>query len=277
MFRGDTVPLGVVVGEIMKLVPKNSVELQKMRDAGRLAAQVLDYITPFVVEGATTLELDAKIEAFIKANGAVSATIGYKGYKHASCISLNDVVCHGIPSVQNVLKDGDILNIDVTVIVAGFYGDTSRMYWVGNVSELAKNLTRVTYDGMMAGIACIKSGLPLNEIGNSIEAVVGPHGYGIVREYCGHGLGRKFHEDPMVLHYATHAPMSPKLRKGITFTVEPMVNAGTWRTFTEDDGWTVRTADGTLSAQFEHSVAVTEDGVEILTESPLGYKFPPYL
>lgn len=261
----------------MKMTPKNSVELQKMREAGRMAAMVLDYITPHVVAGVNTLSLDAKIEQFIKDNGAVSATIGYKGYKHASCISLNDVVCHGIPSVQTVLKDGDILNIDVTVIVNGFYGDTSRMYWVGEVSELAKKLTQVTYDGMMAGIDVIKSGLPLNEIGNAIERVVGPHGYGIVREYCGHGLGRKFHEDPMVLHYANGGPNSPKLRKGLTFTVEPMVNAGGWRTFTEDDGWTVRTSDSTLSAQFEHSVAVTEDGFEILTESPMGFKFPPYI
>lgn len=260
----------------MRMVPKNSVELQRMREAGRMAAMVLDYITPFVVEGANTLDLNTKIDQYIKDNGAVSATIGYKGYKHASCISLNDVVCHGIPSKDIVLKDGDILNIDVTVIVAGFYGDTSRMYWVGNVSEHAKKLTMATYEGMMAGINVIKAGLPLNEIGNAIESVVGPKGYGIVREYCGHGLGRKFHEDPMVLHYAVHNPTSPKLRKGVTFTVEPMVNAGTWRTFTEDDGWTVRTADGTLSAQFEHSVAVTEDGVEILTESPLGYKYPPY-
>lgn len=248
-----------------------------MRDAGRMAAMVLDYITPHVVAGANTLDLDAKIEKFIKDNGAVSATIGYKGYKHASCISLNDVVCHGIPSVKTVLKNGDILNIDVTVIVNGFYGDTSRMYWVGEVSEAAKKLTRVTYDAMMAGINVVKSGLPLNEIGNEIERVVAPHGYGIVREYCGHGLGRKFHEDPMVLHYAHPAPNSPKLRKGLTFTVEPMVNIGGWRTFTENDGWTVRTVDGTLSAQFEHSIAVTDDGVEILTESPMGFKFPPYL
>ncbi len=242
-----------------------------------MAAMVLDYITPFVVEGANTLELDARIEKFIIDNGAVSATIGYKGYKHASCISLNDVVCHGIPSKDIVLKDGDILNIDVTVIVGGFYGDTSRMYWIGNVSEHAKKLTMATYEGMMAGINVIKSGLPLNEIGNAIDALVSPKGYGIVREYCGHGLGRKFHEDPMVLHYANHSPTAPKLRKGVTFTVEPMVNAGTWRTFTEDDGWTVKTADGSLSAQFEHSIAVTEDGVEILTESPLGYKYPPYV
>lgn len=261
----------------MKMVPKNSVELQKMRAAGQMAARVLDYITPFVVEGANTLDIDAKIEKFIIDNGAKSATIGYKGYKHASCISLNDVVCHGIPSKTIVLKNGDILNIDVTVIVDGFYGDTSRMYWIGDVSETAKKLTRVTYEAMMAGINVVKAGLPLNEIGNAIDAHVNPYGYGIVREYCGHGLGRKFHEDPMVLHYATHQPKAPLLRKGITFTVEPMINTGTWRTFTEADGWTVKSADGSLSAQFEHSVAVTEDGVEILTESPMGYKYPPYV
>lgn len=260
----------------MKMVPKNTVELQKMRAAGRMAAMVLDYITPFVVEGANTLDINAKIEAFIEAHGAKSATIGYKGYRHASCISINDVVCHGIPDAKTILTDGDIVNIDVTVIVDGFYGDTSRMYWVGNVSEAAQKLTRVTYEAMMAGINVIKSGVPLNEIGNAIEAHTNPYGYGVVREYCGHGLGRKFHEDPMVLHYATHNPKAPLLRKGVTFTVEPMVNTGTWRTFTEADGWTVKTADGGLSAQFEHSVAVTEDGVEILTLSPMGYTQPPY-
>jgi methionyl aminopeptidase len=260
----------------MKLVPKNTIELGKMRAAGRLAAEVLDYITPFVVAGVSTLELNDKIEAFMRAHKAVPATLGYKGYPKASCISLNDVVCHGIPSAKELLKDGDIANIDVTVILDGFYGDTSRMYWIGNVSELGKKLTRAAYDGMMAGINVVKSGLPLNEIGNTIDAVVSPQGFGIVREYCGHGLGRKFHEDPQVLHYAAEQANSPRLRKGLTFTIEPMVNAGTWRTFTEDDGWTVRTADGTLSAQFEHSIAVTEDGAEILTLSPAGYTFPPY-
>lgn len=260
----------------MKMVPKNSVELQKMRAAGRVAAEVLDFVTPLVKAGVSTLELNDRMAAFIKDKGAKSATVGYRGYKHESCISLNDVVCHGIPNVKDVLKDEDILNIDVTVIVDGFYGDTSRMYWVGEPSDLAKKVTMAAYDGMMAGIDAVKSGVFLHDIGNAIERVVGPQGFGIVREYCGHGLGRAFHEDPQVLHYANHSENSPRLRKGLTFTIEPMINTGTWRTFTESDGWTVRTADGGLSAQFEHSIAVTEDGAEILTASPMGYKYPPY-
>lgn len=261
----------------MKMVPKNPVELQKMRVAGRVAAEVLDFITPFVKAGISTLELDDKCAAFIKEKGATSATLGYKGYPKNTCISLNDVVCHGIPSAKTVLKDGDILNIDVTVIVDGFYGDTSRMFWVGNVSEEGRKLTMAAYDGMMAGIGSVKGGVLLQDVGGAIDALVSPQGFGIVREYCGHGLGRKFHEDPMVLHYAHQDKNSPRLRKGVTFTVEPMINGGTWRTMTDADGWTVRTADGTLSAQFEHSIAVTEDGAEILTASPMGYKFPPYL
>ena len=260
----------------MKLTPKNNTELGKMRAAGKLAAEVLDFATPLVKAGVSTLELNDAINAFMEKHGAKSATMGYKGYPKHCCISLNDVVCHGIPSAQEILKDGDILNIDVTVILDGFYGDTSRMFWVGNVSDMAKKLTRVTYDGMMAGIGAVHSGALLQDIGNAIEEVVGPTGYGIVREYCGHGLGRKFHEDPQVLHYAHQMPNCPRLRRGLTFTIEPMINTGTWRTFTEDDGWTVRTADGSLSAQFEHTIAVTDDGAEILTLSPAGLHHPPF-
>jgi len=189
---------------------------------------------------------------------------------------LNEVVCHGIPNAGEILKDGDILNIDVTAILEGYYGDTSRMYTVGQVSDKAKKLIQVTYEAMMAGINTIRSGSTLWEIGTAMEGVAGPHGYGIVRDYCGHGLGRKFHEDPMVLHYANREFENLRLRKGLTFTEEPLINTGTLRTEMMDDGWTVKTADGGLSAQFEHSIAVTEDGVEILTESPAGFTLPTY-
>lgn len=261
----------------MKMTPKNSVELQKMRAAGRLAAEVLDNVTALVKPGVSTLELNDFCEKYMRDRGGIPATLGYKGYPKACCISLNDVVCHGIPSAGEVLKEGDILNIDVTAILDGYYGDTSRMYGVGEISPKARKLIDVTYDAMMAGIATVKSGSTLNQIGNAIEALVSPHGYGIVRDYCGHGLGKKFHEDPMVLHYANSEFAGIKLRKGVTFTIEPMINTGTWRTEMMDDGWTVKTADGGLSAQFEHSLAVTEDGVEILTASPAGFTKPPYV
>lgn len=261
----------------MKLVPKNNVELQKMRAAGRLAAEVLDKVTPLIQPGVSTLELNDFCEKHMRDHGAIPATLGYKGYPKASCISLNEVVCHGIPSAGEVLKEGDILNIDVTAILDGFYGDNSRMYCVGKVSDEAMKLIDVTYEAMMAGIRTVKSGSTLNEIGNAIQALAAPHKYGIVRDYCGHGLGKKFHEDPMVLHYANNEFSNIKLRKGLTFTVEPMINAGGWRTELMDDGWTVKTADRSLSAQFEHSIAVTEDGVEILTLSPAGYTKPPYI
>lgn len=261
----------------MRLVPKNPVELEKMRAAGRCAAEVLDFITPHVQAGVDTLTLNNLCHKFIDDSGAISATVGYKGYKHASCISVNEVVCHGIPSKDVVLKDGDILNIDITVIKDGFHGDTSRMYTVGQISNKAAALIKTTYEGMMAGIEAVHSGAYLFDIGNAIERVVAPHGYGIVRDYCGHGLGRVFHEDPMVLHYANREFPNVRLRNNITFTVEPMVNIGNQRTELQNDGWTVLTADRSLSAQFEHSIAVTDDGAEILTTSPKGYTLPPYV
>jgi methionyl aminopeptidase len=266
----------------MKLVPKNATELTKMRVAGKLAAATLDAVTPLIKPGVNTLELNDFCEKFMRERGGVPATIGYMGYAHASCISLNEVVCHGIPAATTVLREGDILNIDVTALVDGFHGDTSRMYWVGHVSPLAQQITRAAYAGMMAGIGVVQSGVFLHEIGNAIEeavqAVAKPQRFGIVRDYCGHGLGRKFHEAPQVLHYA-HTPSNPvRLRKGLTLTIEPMVNVGSWQTVLDDkDGWTVRTVDGSLSAQFEHTLAVTDEGVEILTQSPMGYTQPPYV
>lgn len=260
----------------MKIMPKNPVEIIKMRKAGQVAAATLDAVTPLVKAGVSTLELNAFCEDFMRKNGAIPATLGYKGYPAASCISLNEVVCHGIPSKTEILKEGDILNIDVTAIVDGFHGDTSRMYGVGEVSPEAADLIRTTYAAMMAGIETLKSGSYLKDIGNAIEAVIEPKGYGIVREYCGHGLGRKFHEDPQVLHYANNEFANTRLRAGTTLTVEPMINAGTWRTRLHDDGWRVTTADNRLSAQYEHSVLVTEEGYELLTASPAGYTQWPY-
>jgi methionyl aminopeptidase len=261
----------------MKLIPKNTVELKKMKASGQVAAGVLDHITPFVVPGVSTLKLNEICAEYMKAHGAKSATLGYHGFPREVCISVNDVVCHGIPSADQILKEGDILNIDVTTIVDGFYGDTSRMYWVGNVSDTAKKLTQAAYDGMWAGIKTVKSGSQLYDIGNAIDALVRPQGFDVVREYIGHGLGRVFHEDPQVFHHANMDYPGIRLRKGLTFTIEPMVNTGTWRTkLDKTDGWTVTTADGGLSAQFEHTLAVTEGGYEIFTLSPAGYTCPPY-
>lgn len=264
----------------MKLVPKSNFDLQKMRAAGRLAAEVLDMITPHVQPGISTKKLNDICHDFVLKHGAKSATLGYTGgghtpYPGAVCISLNEVVCHGIPSETEVLKDGDILNIDVTVIKDGFYGDTSRMYAAGTPSPVALKLIQTTHSAMMAGINTVKSGSFLKDIGNAIEAVCAPHGYSIVREYCGHGLGKVFHDDPQVLHYANNEYPTVRLKKGLTFTIEPMVNLGTWRTQPMPDGWTVITADRKLSAQYEHSLAVTEDGTEILTLSPeYGHNLP---
>lgn len=252
----------------MRLTPKNKVELKKMAAAGELAARTLDMITPHVKAGVSTLALNDLCHDFMLKHNGVPATLGYRGYPKSCCISINEVVCHGIPNSQTLLKDGDILNIDVTVILDGFHGDTSRMYGVGEVSAEARKLVRVTYEAMMAGINTIKSGSLLTDIGAAIEGVTAPHGYGVVREYCGHGLGRKFHEDPQVLHYKNTEFFGTRLRNGVTLTVEPMVNVGGWRTELMKDGWTVKTADRSLSAQYEHTLAVGEHGPEILTTSP---------
>lgn len=259
----------------MKLVAKNSVEMVKMRTAGRLVAEVLDEITPHVRAGVSTLELNNLCHRFVEEKGCTSATINYKGYKHATCISLNDVVCHGIPSEKIILKDGDILNIDVAIIKDGYYGDTSRMFAVGEVSPLAQKLMQATYDGMMAAIATVHSGSLLEDVGAAIEGVVSQQGFSVVRDYVGHGLGSQFHEDPQVLHYKHYPVSNVRLKKGLCFTIEPMINTGTHRTVLQPDGWTVLTADGGLSAQYEHSLAVTEDGAELLTLSPkYGTKLP---
>lgn len=244
-----------------------------MRAAGQAAAEILDMIAPYVVPGVTTEALDDRILDYIKAKNWVSATIGYKGYEKASCISINHVVCHGIPG-QKKLQDGDILNIDVTVIVDGWYGDTSRMYVAGTKKILGTRLMDITYDAMMAGIQVVKPGATLGDIGRAIQSVAEGARFSVVRDFCGHGLGRVFHSNPSVLHYyEPHSDMTV-LQPGMFFTIEPMINAGKFETKVLSDGWTAVTRDKSLSAQYEHSIGVTETGYEIFTLSPAGLDTP---
>ena len=237
-----------------------------MRTAGRVAAEILDMMGPLVVPGVTTAALDDFIREEIIRRGVVSATIGYKGYQHASCISVNHVVCHGIPG-DKVLKDGDILNIDVTVILDGWYGDTSRMYVAGALSRKAERLIQVTHDALMIGIEQVKPGNTFGDIGHAIQAYVEGQRMSVVRDFCGHGLGRVFHAPPNVLHYGRKGG-GAVLEEGMFFTIEPMVNLGRPETKVLADDWTAVTRDKSLSAQFEHSIGVTADGCEIFTLSP---------
>lgn len=245
-----------------------------MHAAGKLAAQILDNIAPLVVPGVTTEALDKAIEDEVNAAGAISATIGYKGYEHASCISINHVVCHGIPSTK-VLKEGDILNIDVTVIVDGWFGDTSRMYVAGKMSRKAERLVQVTHDALFQGIEAVKPGNTFGDIGHAIQSYVEAHRMTVVRDFCGHGLGRVFHAPPNVLHYG-RSGTGPVLEEGMFFTIEPMVNLGRPETKVLADDWTAVTRDKSLSAQFEHSIGVTATGCEIFTLSPSGRFHPTY-
>ncbi|HEY8964639.1 MAG TPA: type I methionyl aminopeptidase [Alphaproteobacteria bacterium] len=245
-----------------------------MRRAGKLAAQVLDMITDHVQVGVTTEELDRLCHDFITRNRAIPAPLGYKGYPKSICTSINEVVCHGIPE-QRALKDGDIVNIDVTVILDGWYGDTSRMYWAGEAPIKAKRLTDITYRSMMAGIEAVKPGATLGDIGFAIQSLAEAEHCSVVRDFCGHGLGRVFHDTPSVLHYGEPG-QGAVLEPGMLFTIEPMINLGGWQTKIKSDGWTAVTKDRSLSAQFEHSIGVTETGYEIFTLSPQGLDFPPY-
>lgn len=250
------------------------VDFDGMHLAGRLAADILDGMAPLVFPGQTTLEIDRMITQMVEEAGATSATIGYKGYQHASCISVNHVVCHGIPG-DKVLKDGDILNIDVTVIVDGWFGDTSRMFVSGKLPRKAERLINVTHDALMLGIEAVKPGNTFGDIGHAIQSFVESQRMSVVRDFCGHGLGRVFHAPPNVLHYgrpSTGAVLEP----GMFFTIEPMVNLGRPETKTLADDWTAVTRDKSLSAQFEHSIGVTETGVEIFTLSPKGLFHPTY-
>ncbi|MFN9377151.1 MAG: type I methionyl aminopeptidase [Novosphingobium sp.] len=246
-----------------------------MRRAGRLAAEILDALVPMVQPGVSTQELDDIVRQMTLDGGAVPATLGYRGYTQSCCISINHVVCHGIPS-DKVLKDGDIVNIDVTPLRDGWHGDTSRMYLVGDVPLKAKRLVDVTHECLMLGIeAASRPGARLGDIGAAIQTYAEANRYGVVREFCGHGLGRLFHDAPEVVH-AGRAGTGPELKPGMFFTIEPMINLGKPGVKVLEDGWTAVTRDRSLSAQFEHSIGITETGVEIFTKSPKGLDKPPY-
>ncbi|MBT0960157.1 type I methionyl aminopeptidase [Denitromonas iodatirespirans] len=251
---------------------KNAEDIQRMRVAGRLASEVLDFITPHVKPGVTTEELDRLCHDYIvNVQQAIPAPLnyapaGYTPYPKSICTSINHQVCHGVPS-DKVLKKGDIVNLDITVIKDGYHGDTSRMFQVGsNVSILAKRLCQVTYECMWLGIATVKPGARLGDIGAVIQKHAEENGFSVVREFCGHGIGKNFHEDPQVLHYG-RAGTGPELKTGMTFTIEPMINAGKAAISELPDGWTIVTKDRSLSAQWEHTILVTETGVEVLTVS----------
>lgn len=250
-------------------------EFDGMRHAGRLAAETLDYITPFVVPGISTGKLDELLGTFMRAHGGIPATLGYHGYPKASCISPNHVICHGIPSEKKILQSGDIINIDVTVILDGWFGDTSRMYYVGKPSIKAKRLVDVTYETMMAGIEMCKPGNTTGDIGHAMQKTAAKAGYSVVMDFCGHGVGRVFHALPNILNYGVKGT-GVELIPGMIFTVEPMVNIGTHEALTLSDGWTAITKDRSLSAQFEHSLGITKTGYELFTQSPKGWTYPPY-
>ena len=245
-----------------------------MRRAGRLAAEILDALTEVVEPGVTTEHIDNVVREMMLDGGSVPATLGYRGYQHSCCTSINHVVCHGIPS-SKTLKDGDIVNIDVTPLLDGWHGDTSRMYLVGDVPLKAKKLVDTTYECLMIGIEQAKPGARLGDIGAAIQAHAEAQRYGVVREFCGHGLGRLFHDAPEVIH-AARAGTGPELRPGMFFTIEPMINLGKPPVKLLNDGWTAVTRDKSLSAQFEHSIGITEDGCEIFTLSLKGLHQPPY-
>ncbi len=245
-----------------------------MHRAGRLAAEILDALAPHVVPGVTTQELDEIVYRMTLEGGGVPATLGYRGYTHSCCISINHVVCHGIPG-DRTLKDGDIVNIDVTPIVDGWHGDTSRMYLVGDVGIKARKLVDITYECLMIGLEQAKPGNFLGDIANAIQRHAEGQRYSVVRDFCGHGVGRLFHDSPEVVH-AGRPGTGPELKPGMIFTVEPMINIGRPDVKVLDDGWTAVTRDRSLSAQFEHSIGITETGHEIFTKSPTGRDQPPY-
>ena len=249
-------------------------KFEKMRVAGNLAARTLDEITSYVKPGVSTNKIDKICYEYIRDNGGYSAPLFYRGFKNSLCTSLNHVICHGIPS-ERVLEDGDILNVDVTAIVDGYYGDTSRMFNIGKISVKAKNLIDATYQSMMNAIKILKPGIKLGDIGYEIQSYVEEKNYSVVRDFCGHGISNTFHEPPNILHYGKKNT-GVELKPGMTFTIEPMINIGKYESKLLNDGWTAVTKDKSLSAQFEHTLGITENGYEIFTESVKNYRKPPY-
>ena len=248
---------------------------EKTKLAGSIASGALDEVDKIVRPGVSTDEIDKLCYDYINDHKAYSAPLYYRGFPKSCCTSTNHIVCHGIPS-SKTLKDGDILNVDVTAIKDGWHGDTSRMFVVGDCPVKAKKLIRITYESMMKAISIIKSNINIGHIGHTIQKNVEAEGFSVVRDFCGHGIGKNFHESPNVLHYGSK-DLGPKLKAGMIFTVEPMINAGNFETKTLKDGWTAVTKDKSLSAQFEHTVGVTDDGYEIFTLSEKGLNFPPNL
>ena len=249
-------------------------KFEKMKIAGRLAAQTLDMLTDNIKEGISTDYIDKLGYEFIRDNGGYSAPQFYRGFKKSLCTSLNHVVCHGIPG-DRILRDGDAINVDVTAIINDHYGDTSRMFCIGQTSIKLNNLIDATYNSMMNAIKILKPGVRLGDIGYEIQTYVEKKGYSVVRDFCGHGISTIFHEPPNILHYG-NKNSGMELRPGMTFTIEPMINAGKFQTKMMSDGWTAVTKDKSLSAQFEHTVGISENGYEIFTESAKGYTKPPY-
>jgi methionyl aminopeptidase len=248
-----------------QIVLMSNRELEKMRRVGQMAAELLDHLEPLVKPGVSTLEINNEAERWTKERGARSAPLGYHGFPKSICTSINEVVCHGIPSARQVLKDGDIINIDVTPVLDGFHGDTSRMFYVGTPSPVAKKLVEVTEECLRRGIAAVKPGGRIGDIGAAIQEYAEAQGFSVVRDFVGHGVGRIFHTAPQVPHFG-ESGKGEVLKPGMVFTIEPMINEGTWEVRILADKWTAVTRDGKLSAQAEHTVAVTQDGVEILTQ-----------
>ena len=256
-------------------MPDYSEKFEKMKIAGKLAAQTLDMLAENIKEGISTAYIDKLGYEFIRDNGGYSAPLYYRGFRKSLCTSLNHVVCHGIPTEEKVLEEGDALNVDVTAIVNNHYGDTSRMFCIGKTSVKLNNLIDATYESMMNAIKILKPGIKLGDIGHEIQSYVEKRGFSVVRDFCGHGIGEAFHEPPNILHYGVK-DTGAELKPGMTFTIEPMINAGKFGTRTLNNGWTAVTKDKSLSAQFEHTVGITENGYEIFTESAKGYSKPPY-
>lgn len=251
-------------------------DFQAMRETGQIAAKTLDFITPKIKPGISTQEINDECHNFIIKHGAIPAPLNYKGFPKSICTSVNHIICHGIPSEQKILKNGDILNIDVTTILNGWHGDTSRMFTVGNkINTKAQKLINTTYKAMMKAIHTVKPKNRFGHIGHTIQTYAENKKYSVVRDFCGHGLGKTFHDAPNVMHYGKPDD-GAEFQKGMFFTIEPMINIGTYEVLLLKDGWTAVTRDRKLSAQFEHSIGVTENGYEIFTESPKGWHCPPY-